>query len=152
MKTEGKLVSEKQISHICRSRDWKDAVHQALDPFFQAGIAPAEYEKTVIEQIENLGPYCILRPGLALIHGPASETIKKTGLHIARCDQPVFFNETSPPVTLMIAVCAPDKPQYLALISQLAARLRGQYTAKYLETLTDEQLLAHFESVFKLLH
>ena len=150
MKTKGHMIPEKQITHISEQTDWKEAVHQVLNPFFTAGITPASYEQTVIEQIEKLGPYCILRPGLALIHGPALPEITKTGLHIARCDQPVFFLHSKTPVTLLIGACAPQPEQYLQLISSLAVLLRGPYTSEYFQTLDDSQLLAHFAPVLHL--
>lgn len=144
-------MADPLITHIHQPLDWKQAIHWMVDPFFQNGLTTIEYEKSIMDQFEQHGPYCILRPGMALIHGPVSDQIQATGVHIAVCDTPVFFDGCQEAVYFLIGLCAPDKEQYLKLITILAPLLRRCYTAAYLSSLSDSQLLEHFAPLKPLL-
>lgn len=129
------------LIHLKGPMDWRECVHQVLEPLH----VPEAYEKAVKDQIEAYGPYCILRPGMALIHGPAMRDCRKAGMTVAVSESPVFFDGKS--VTFFIGLCAPTPLQYMNVIRHLSPLLRGKYDTAYLMTCSDEELLTHFRKV-----
>lgn len=129
------------VIHLDGPMDWKECVHQVLEPLH----VPEEYERSVTEQIEAYGPYCILRPGMALIHGPAFPECRKAGMTVAVSGQPVFFCDK--PVSFFIGLCAPSTDQYLQIIRYLSPLLRDPYDTEYLMDCTDQELRTHFQRI-----
>ncbi|WP_305150859.1 PTS sugar transporter subunit IIA [uncultured Dubosiella sp.] len=139
-----KLFFCPEITRLETVADWKAAVHEALFPLESHGLVSEEYEKAIIQRIEQLGSYCVLKPGLALVHGPIAPDAKQAGIHILVVEKPVYFPASSKPVFLFIGVCAPTAASYMRLIKKMAPLLHEIRSAESFVERSNQDILEYF--------
>lgn len=142
-----KIFISSSVTRLEKIDHWKEAIHCSLFPLIACGLVNENYEQAVIEQIEKFGPYCILRPGLALIHGPVCPDTKKIGIHVTIVDEPIFFQHSVKPVHILIGVCAPDASAYMELVKELVKLLRPKNIVSQLMKMDDQQVYAYFSQM-----
>ncbi|PKV04842.1 PTS sugar transporter subunit IIA [Bifidobacterium pseudolongum] len=106
------------------ANDWKDAIRLAGKGLVDAGFTTDAYTDEMIATVENMGPYIVIAPGLALAHSRPSEAVKATGLSWVRLDEPVEFGNTAnDPVSLVIGLAGRDENEHITVMSAIAAAL-----------------------------
>lgn len=104
--------------------DWKEAIRLCTEPLERAGFCSPEYKESIITQIEQLGPYCLIRPGIALVHGPLCLEAPRAGLRLMGVRQPVLF-EGGKSARLFLGVAAPTPQVYMLLLRKVASLLKN---------------------------
>ncbi len=103
---------------------WQDAVRAAGNLLVEAGFAEPRYIDAMLRTVEELGPYIVIAPGIALPHARPDEGVLQTGFATASLASPVEFgNPDNDPVYLAVAFCAPDKSAHIGSLSRLAKAL-----------------------------
>ncbi|EMM4083226.1 PTS sugar transporter subunit IIA [Shigella flexneri] len=102
-----------------------DSWQQALDicgrPLLDAGLITKDYLTAIKKQHEELGPYYVLAPGLAMPHARPEEGAKGLGLSLLKLEKGVSFNAKEfDPVDIIILLAAPDNHSHIEMISVLA--------------------------------
>lgn len=100
--------------------DWKDAVRLATEPLIECGCCEARYADGIIENTEKFGPYYILCPGLALLHGRPEQGALKTQISVTVARDGVDFGGGQEPVTLMVTLAAVDSDMHLEVMRAMA--------------------------------
>ncbi|HSV92639.1 MAG TPA: PTS sugar transporter subunit IIA [Desulfobacterales bacterium] len=101
--------------------DWRVAVRAAGDALVASGSTTSAYTDEMIETVEQLGPYMVIAPGIALAHARPSPAVRRTGLSLVTLAQPVAFgHRTNDPVRLVIGLAAPDSSDHVAALATLA--------------------------------
>ena len=104
--------------------DWKDAVRQAGKLLIARGSAKEAYVDAMIRSVEELGPYMVIAPGIALAHARPDESVLKNDLVLTTLATPVKFgNPDNDPVRLVFAFCAKDSNEHLEQLRVLAEAL-----------------------------
>ena len=104
--------------------DWHAAIRAACHPLVEAGAFEQRYEDRCVANVEEMGPYIVLAPGIALAHARPEDGVRALGLSIAVLEHPVLFgHEANDPVDLVFAFGSPDKDAHIGLLSALASRL-----------------------------
>lgn len=107
-----------------RADDWRHAVTLAGDALVASGSTTHAYTDAMIAAIEELGPYIVIAPGLALAHARPSDAVLRTGLSWVSLAEPVEFGHaTNDPVSLVIGLAATDHDGHLELMAELAGVL-----------------------------
>ena len=100
---------------------WQDAVRAAGHLLVRVRAAESRYIDAMLRTAEELGPYVVLAPGLALPHARPEDGALNVGFSAVTLAAPVEFgNPDNDPVRLVIAFCAPDSTSHLQSLSQLA--------------------------------
>mgnify|MGYP002377044785 CR=1 FL=1 len=106
------------------ANDWRHAVTIAGDALVASGSTTHAYTDAMIDAINELGPYIVIAPGLALAHARPSESVLHTGLSWVGLAEPVEFGHaTNDPVTLVIGLAATDQEGHVGIMSSLAGVL-----------------------------
>jgi PTS system ascorbate-specific IIA component len=93
----------------------------------------------MIKAFEELGPYMVIAPGIALAHGRPSEAVLETGLSLVTLSDPIEFGHSSnDPVSLVIGLAAVDHDSHIDLMSALAEMLMSEETVNMLLNATNE--------------
>lgn len=101
--------------------DWRDAVREAGRLLVGIGAAEERYVDAIIGAVEELGPYIVLAPGIAIAHARPEDGARAVGFSLARMAQPVEFGSRSnDPVDLVFAFSSPDQHQHVSALSALA--------------------------------
>ncbi len=107
-----------------RAADWRDAVRACGEALVAGGITTPAYTAQMIATVEQLGPYLVIAPGIALAHARPSSAVLRPGLSWVTLAQPVRFgHKDNDPVTLVVGLAAPDDYSHVQALATLAGLL-----------------------------
>ncbi|TQO19539.1 PTS system ascorbate-specific IIA component [Rhodoglobus vestalii] len=122
--------------------DWRSAIRIAGDALTASGSTTDEYTAEMIRAVEELGPYIVIAPSIALAHSRPSPAVLKTGISWVSLAHPVEFGHAAnDPVRLVVGLAAVDHDSHLTTMSNLAGVLSGDIDS-LLEATNPEQLRA----------
>ncbi|HSV86054.1 MAG TPA: PTS sugar transporter subunit IIA [Levilinea sp.] len=117
-------ISEESLAVGVPASTWQDVVRAAGGLLVDIRAAEPRYIAAMLRTAEELGPYIVLAPGLALPHARTEDGALRVGFAAITLAAPVEFgNPDNDPVRLVIAFCAPDSTAHLQALSQLARAL-----------------------------
>jgi len=141
------LLSEDKILTGVKVKDWREAGRKAGQPLVEDGSIESEYIEAMIKNVEELGPYIVLAPGLALFHGRPEDGVNKISLSLMTLTEGVYFgSEENDPVEIVLVLGATDKDSHLELLAQLSQVLQDQDA---LEAIKDSQSPREVISIIK---
>ncbi|MBL0503035.1 PTS sugar transporter subunit IIA [Aeromonas caviae] len=115
------LLTEEVISIETGARDWRHAIELATAPLLANGTIEPSYVEALFRSHEELGPYYVLGPGLAMPHARPEDGVNRLGLALTVLKQGVNFDsEGNDPVRLLITLAASDGNSHVETIAQLA--------------------------------
>ena len=119
--------------------NWKESFQVAGSALVESKRTTEDYIQEMIQAFEELGPYMVIAPGIALAHGRPSEAVLETGLSLVTLSNPIEFGHSSnDPVSLVIGLAAVDHDSHIDLMSALAELLMSEDTVNLLLNATNE--------------
>jgi ascorbate PTS system EIIA or EIIAB component len=110
-----------------RAADWREAVRVAGDALVDAGSTDPAYSDEMIATVEELGPYIVIAPGIALAHSRPSPAVHRTGISLVTLAEPVEFGHAqNDPVRLVVGLAAPDHDGHINALATLAEYLADE--------------------------
>jgi PTS system ascorbate-specific IIA component len=107
--------------------DWREAVQACGAALVAAGITTPAYTSQMVSTIEQLGPYIVIAPGVALAHARPSDAVLRLGLSWVTLAQPVRFgHKENDPVKLVVGLAAPDNSSHVQALATLAGLLEEE--------------------------
>ena len=86
---------------------WKNAVRLAAEPLLTQGYMTEQYIEAILKNHEQLGPYYVLAPGLAMPHARPEQGVLRNGLSLLHIKEGVSFGSAeNDPVYVVIMLCA----------------------------------------------
>ncbi len=130
-----------------RVQDWQQAVRKAGNLLVQVGAVEPRYVDAMIRMVQEIGPYIVIAPGVALPHARPEDGVKAPGMSLVTLEPPVKFgNEHNDPVDLVIAFAVKDHESHIEALAELARLLEDQNTLKELKrAFSPEELLTVIE-------
>lgn len=126
-------LNNEKIQYVDKVADWKEAILVAGLPLQNDGSISQSYINTIILQKEEIGPYFVIAPRIAMPHTRPEHGAMKLGLSIVKLGNAVRFgSEENDPVDAIFMFSAPDSNSHIEMISQLA------------EVLSDENIMERF--------
>ncbi|MGE9550309.1 PTS sugar transporter subunit IIA [Erwinia amylovora] len=124
-------LSNEKIQFIDAVSDWKEAVRLAGQPLLKEGAISPDYIEAIIRQKEEIGPYFVIAPRIAMPHARPEQGAKALGLSVVKLGSAVTFDaDENDPVDAIFMFSAPDSHSHIEMISHLA------------EVLSDEEKMA----------
>jgi len=118
-------ISLEQVLVKVNVQDWQEAVRKAGRLLVDGGFAEERYIEGMVNLSQELGPYIVLTPGVAIPHARPEEGAIKVGFTAVTLDPPIYFgNEYNDPVHLVIGFCSPGANAHVGIITHIA-RLLG---------------------------
>lgn len=108
------------------ARDWKEAVTIAGKLLVENGRAKEMYIDAMIRTVEELGPYSVIAPGVAIPHARPEDGAVKPGFSIVVLKEPVYFGSPNDPVHVVIGFTAVDKTSHIGALQTLAVLLSSE--------------------------
>jgi PTS system ascorbate-specific IIA component len=117
-------LAEGSITLKAKANDWKQAIELAGSGLVQSGRTTPSYTQAMVDAFEELGPYMVIAPGIALAHARPSAEVLSTGLSLVTLSEPVHFGNTAnDPVRLVIGLAATDHDGHIDLMAALSELL-----------------------------
>ena len=118
---------------------WRETFELAGLGLVESSRTTSAYTNEMIQAFEELGPYMVIAPGIALAHGRPSESVLATGLSLVTLSSPVVFGSTAnDPVSLVIGLAAVDHDSHIDLMAALSELLMSEDTVNFLLKATNE--------------
>lgn len=109
------------------ARDWRAAVRLAGDALVASGATTPAYTKEMVATVEQLGPYIVIAPGIALAHARPSPAVRRAAISLVTLVKPVEFgHRENDPVRLVIGLAAVDEEGHITALSTLAEFLSDE--------------------------
>ena len=101
--------------------DWKQAVTLSAQPLLAKGAITEDYINAIFNSHQELGPYYVLAPGLAMPHARPEQGAIKNGLSLLHIKQGVSFDaDENDPIYVVIMLCALSGEEHINMITALA--------------------------------
>jgi PTS system ascorbate-specific IIA component len=115
------LLPPERIKLDVRVDDWREAIREAGRLLLASEAVTAEYIEAMIKVAEELGPYIVIAPGIALPHAATEAGAKQTALSLIKLAEPIYFgNPDNDPVQLVFGLAAIDKKVHMLALQTLA--------------------------------
>ena len=107
-----------------RAADWREALGEAGALLAATGATDPAYTDEMVALVEELGPYIVLAPGIALGHARPSPAVHRVGFSLVTLAEPVAFGHPdNDPVTLVLGMSAPDDAAHTDALATVAGLL-----------------------------
>lgn len=101
--------------------DWKQAITLSAQPLLVKGAITEDYINAIFNSHQELGPYYVLAPGLAMPHARPEQGAIKNGLSLLHIKQGVSFDaDENDPIYVVIMLCALSGEEHINMITALA--------------------------------
>lgn len=134
-----------KLQQSCTS--WRESFELAGAGLVESGRTLPSYTQEMIQTFEELGPYMVIAPGIALAHGRPSAAVLETGLSIVTLSTPIEFgSQSNDPVSLVIGLAAIDHDSHIDLMAALSELLMSEEQVTLLLNATKEAVLRSYLS------
>jgi PTS system ascorbate-specific IIA component len=121
------LIAGDSIQLGAPAADWRAAVRVSGDALVACGATSPAYTDEMIATVEQLGPYIVIAPGIALAHSRPSPAVHRAGISLVTLAKPVEFgNRQNDPVRLVVGLAAPDDEGHVTALATLAEFLADE--------------------------
>lgn len=121
------MIEESLLKTNVSANSWREVVKMAGDLLKNEGYIDQSYTDSMIETIEELGPYMILLPKVAFFHGRPSEAVKEVGLSLIVLNESVYFEEfENQEIKAAFAFCAKDQDSHLEVLKEFSTLLQNE--------------------------
>ena len=120
-------LNNEKIQYVESVADWKEAIQIAGLPLLNEGAISQSYIEAIIRLKEEIGPYFVIAPRIAMPHARPEEGARALGLSVVKLAKAVVFNaDENDPVDTLFMFAAPDSNSHIEMISQLAELLSDE--------------------------
>ena len=114
-------LTEKKIQIVDSVSDWKQAITISAQPLLVDESINENYVEAIFRSHEELGPYYVLAPGLAMPHARPEQGAKKNGLSLLHIKEGVSFDaDENDPIFVVSMLCAVSGDEHIRMITALA--------------------------------
>lgn len=123
---EEKIMNIENIKLKVKANDWKEAIRKSGGILEENGYVKNKYIEDMIKAVENLGPYIVISPHIAIAHARPSDDVLKDGMSLAILEKPIKFgNKENDPVDIVFSLCAKSQQSHLKALEHLAKVLEN---------------------------
>jgi mannitol/fructose-specific phosphotransferase system IIA component (Ntr-type) len=136
------MMSEKTVKANVVVASWEDATNFIGDLLVQAGKITPDYISAMKRVLQEMGPYAVIAPGIALLHARPEDGVVEPCLGLITLVHPVPFGHSeNDPVDLVFVLGAVDKQAHIAALQQLAEMLSDSVKLHEIRSAHNDSLL-----------
>lgn len=110
-----------------KSTSWKAAVKSVGQILLEADLIEKKYISKMVKTVEELGPYIVITPGVAIAHARPEDGVKMPGLACLKTKNPIYFgNKENDPVYIVFGLAAKDHEQHVEALREIAEILMNE--------------------------
>ncbi|MFB8425613.1 PTS sugar transporter subunit IIA [Priestia megaterium] len=139
-----KLLSKNQrIMFEDKPITWVESIEKVSKPLLNESVIKESYVQKMIDNVNDLGPYIVIAPKIALAHARPEDGVNEMGLSLLITKETVKFSEKEEHnAQLIFSLAATDSVSHLSLLSDLAQIFSDQANINSLcELRTSEEVL-----------
>ncbi|AWS53666.1 PTS sugar transporter subunit IIA [Proteus mirabilis] len=121
------LLTPDVVQVIPQVKDWREAIKIACQPLIDKGCIEPRYVDAIYKSHEQIGPYYVLGPGIAMPHARPEEGVNQLSLALTIIEKGVEFGaDENDPVKLLIVLATTDNDSHINAIVKLAELFDNQ--------------------------
>lgn len=121
------LLTPDVVQVIPQVKDWREAIKIACQPLIDKGCIEPRYVDAIYKSHEQIGPYYVLGPGIAMPHARPEEGVNQLSLALTIIEKGGEFGaDENDPVKLLIVLAAIDNDSHINAIVKLAELFDNQ--------------------------
>jgi ascorbate PTS system EIIA or EIIAB component len=114
-------IDERAVAVGAEAGSWQDAVELCGGLLVESGVAEERYVPAMVRTVEELGPYVVIAPGVAIPHARPEDGAIKPGISVVILREPVEFgSEENDPVDLLFGFATTGSDAHVELIRALS--------------------------------
>jgi mannitol/fructose-specific phosphotransferase system IIA component (Ntr-type) len=114
-------LDERSVAVGVEAKGWREAVEGCGRLLVVSGAVEERYVRAMVRTTEELGPYAVIAPGVAIPHARPEDGARAVGLSLAVLGVPVEFgSKENEPVDLVFGFSTIDAEAHVDLIRALA--------------------------------
>lgn len=117
------LIENNSVLLNQTASNWKAAIKLGTDLLEKSGAIEPRYYTNIVSKIEEMGPYIILAPGLAMPHARPEEGVIKTSFALVTLAEPVYFDGEDEPVSVLITLAGSDSDKHMEGLMEITQSL-----------------------------
>lgn len=111
-----------RLNQVVKNRE--EAIRLAGEVLAANQVVEERYIDAMVESCNELGPYIVLVPGVALPHARPECGANKVGVSVVTLEEPIAFgNEENDPVHTVIAIASDNNENHVGVIASLSTFL-----------------------------
>ena len=110
------LLPPERIKLDVKVINWQGAIREAGILLFNSGAVTNEYIDAMVKVAEELGPYFVIAPGIALPHAATEAGAKQTALSMIKLSNPIYFGNPEMIPSNLFLVCQRLIKKYIWLL------------------------------------
>jgi len=101
---------------------WQEAVAASVQPLVKAGMVEPAYADSIIDNVEENGPYIFLAPHICMPHSKKVELVREPGISFVKVNRPVYYDKNDPDMgaELFFTIAACELNAHLDAVMELA--------------------------------
>jgi len=136
------LLRKEAVAIKEKVKTWDEAVRKAGELLYDIGAVEKSYIENMVKIVEDLGPYIVIAPGIALAHARPEHGVRENGLSLVTLKNPVYFgNPDNDPVEIVIGLAAAADSDHTELLSRIAESFSREEFKEFLIRVQDVEEL-----------
>ncbi|WP_173915292.1 BglG family transcription antiterminator [Halobacillus sp. Marseille-Q1614] len=134
------LLTDQTIQFKDNVQSWEEAIRVAAQPLIDQQSIKPHYVQAMIDNVNELGPYIVIAPGIAIPHARPETGVEQLGMSFLRLKEPVYFSEKEKHrAQLIIVLAAIDNQTHLKALAQLTELLSEEDNVEKLISASDSK-------------
>lgn len=138
------LLDKKNVRILEHASDWREAVKLSVIPLEEQGYVEPRYKDSIISNVEEMGPYIVLAPNIAMPHARPEQGAVKSQIAITLFRTPVAFEGRETSAKLFITLAASDAESHLAALMSISEILQNDTLVNDILHAPDEETLYYY--------
>nr|WP_263314195.1 PTS sugar transporter subunit IIA [Mammaliicoccus sp. Marseille-Q6498] len=126
------IIKEEHIQLKDKVASWEESIQIASRPLLQEDYFNQQYVDSMIESVNELGPYIVIAPEIAIAHARPNDNVNKIGLSLLKLEEHINFSKDGHYASLIFVLSAVDNEGHLEILRQLATKLSDKETVNAL--------------------
>ncbi|MCJ7707088.1 MAG: PTS sugar transporter subunit IIA [Anaerolineales bacterium] len=136
------LLTDETVRARVHVVSWQEAVERVGELLVGSGAVETRYIEAMKLVLNEMGPYAVIAPGIALLHARPEDGVRRPCLALMTLATPVPFGHSqNDPVDLVVALGAVDKQAHIVALQELARLLMDQPTLERIRSAQDDGAL-----------
>lgn len=138
------LITRDVIRVYPSAKNWQDALEKSCSALIENGAVEPRYLQAIIHSHQEIGPYYVIGPGMAMPHARPEDGVNRLSLAITIIQQGVSFDaDENDPIKMLVTLAATDSESHIETIAQLAELfMNEQHVAQICQANNVDDVLA----------
>lgn len=125
-----------------KADSWQHAADMAGRLLVDAGMVEERYVEKMKQIVEEMGPYVVIAPGVAMLHARPEDGVLRPCIGLLTLANAVEFGHSkNDPVDIVLAFGATDKNSHIGSLKQVAERLGDPEAVKRIRSAKSDEAL-----------